>query len=1014
MNSLNPGKSSLVTLLVGGVCLCCALRARAQVVNDGATATLNHVTNTVTGAVTVGTNGSFTLLVLTNAALLTNSGNGIIGMNATAKSNTVRLTSVNTRWLMALDLNVGNNGSVNHLVVSNGALVANNFAALGIAPTSSNNDAIITGAGSVWSNRNDFYVGYVGHGNSLVVSNGGLVTDNTGVVGIDALSSNNVATVTGANSLWSNRASLFVGFSGTSNRLAVTSGASVFASNNIVVGVNSGAISNLVLLSAGAFLTNHFNGVLGAGVGADANTAILSDSNTLWASGQLLYVGSNGALNRLVVSNGAQISSLGGSIGSGTNSSGNSAVITDRGSSWQMLADFELGYSGAGNLLVISNGAVLANSDGGIGAFISASNNEAIVSGTNSVWTNHQGLIIGIAGADNQLTVKNGGVLDNISGIIGNSISSSNNNALIADAGSVWNNYGDLSLGVIGSSNRLTAYKGGTIIASNIFVGATASSSNNNLTVYSGTVRATNINGTARFDIRRGTNMFESGTIEVDRLLLTNRAGSFLFHAGTLFTRGAVISNGAPFIVGAGGGSSGHWALLASTNKNTCANDVVIGSNAAPSELLITNGAAFSSSGNGVLGAAAEAATNFVLISGPGSSWVIGTDLHIGEAGASNRVVVSNGGLLGNEIGVIGIPAGSSNNEVLVTGPGSVWTNIIFVVGSSGPGNRFTLSNAALATASSFITIGASSTSLNNRLTVDGGTLLLTNNASTALLDVRRGTNVLNTGRIELDRLLVTNSLGAFEFNGGSLFTKNTTNNNARVFNAGNGSSAATMTLVNGAHSFANGLVVRSNATLTGGGFLIGPLTILNGATLAPATLNIFTLNLSPVLQGKIIMEVINDGRMLPNDKFQLFGAITYGGALVVTNIGAGPLSAGNEFSLFEATSYSGAFSSITLPPLDAGLTWSNRLMIDGSILVVAAPGAHFTNTSLSGTNLISGGSGGPTNATYWVLTSTNVALPATSWTRLLTNHFDALGNFLFTNGISPAVPQRFYRLQVP
>jgi len=52
---------------------------RAQIVNDGATNTLSNVTNTITGDVTIGTNGSFTLLVLSDNALLTNSVNGIIG-----------------------------------------------------------------------------------------------------------------------------------------------------------------------------------------------------------------------------------------------------------------------------------------------------------------------------------------------------------------------------------------------------------------------------------------------------------------------------------------------------------------------------------------------------------------------------------------------------------------------------------------------------------------------------------------------------------------------------------------------------------------------------------------------------------------------------------------------------------------------------------------------------------------------------------------------------------------------
>src|SRR5206468_3869370 len=63
----------------------------AQIVADGATKTLSNVTNTITGDVIVGTNGSFTLLVLSNNCLLTNSVSGFIGFNATAKSNEVRL-----------------------------------------------------------------------------------------------------------------------------------------------------------------------------------------------------------------------------------------------------------------------------------------------------------------------------------------------------------------------------------------------------------------------------------------------------------------------------------------------------------------------------------------------------------------------------------------------------------------------------------------------------------------------------------------------------------------------------------------------------------------------------------------------------------------------------------------------------------------------------------------------------------------------------------------------------------
>jgi polygalacturonase len=56
----------------------------------------------------------------------------------------------------------------------------------------------------------------------------------------------------------------------------------------------------------------------------------------------------------------------------------------------------------------------------------------------------------------------------------------------------------------------------------------------------------------------------------------------------------------------------------------------------------------------------------------------------------------------------------------------------------------------------------------------------------------------------------------------------------------------------------------------------------------------------------------------------------------------------------------------------------------------------------------------GVTNGTHYVLTSTNIALPLTNWTRLVTNQFDGSGNFNFTNAMNPNSPQSFYLLQLP
>jgi hypothetical protein len=57
---------------------------------------------------------------------------------------------------------------------------------------------------------------------------------------------------------------------------------------------------------------------------------------------------------------------------------------------------------------------------------------------------------------------------------------------------------------------------------------------------------------------------------------------------------------------------------------------------------------------------------------------------------------------------------------------------------------------------------------------------------------------------------------------------------------------------------------------------------------------------------------------------------------------------------------------------------------------------------------------GGPANADYVVLTSTNLATPLSQWTPVLTNHFDDHGDFGFTNALNLNWPQSFYLLRTP
>ncbi|MGH8245733.1 MAG: hypothetical protein ACREUU_04800, partial [Gammaproteobacteria bacterium] len=145
----------------------------------------------------------------------------------------------------------------------------------------------------------------------------------------------------------------------------------------------------------------------------------------------------------------------------------------------------------------------------------------------------------------------------------------------------------------------------------------------------------------------------------------------------------------------------------------------------------------------------------------------------------------------------------------------------------------------------------------------------------------------------------------------------------------------------NGTHDFAGtlGLIVSSNATLTGNGSLAVQLRVQGGGRLVPgASVGKMCLSTPPFLSGTVLMEISKNGTVLTNDQIQVTGTLTYGGSLVVSHLGPAALTAGNNFKLFSATMYAGAFTSLHLPPLAPGLTWTNKLLMDGSIEVFAPP----------------------------------------------------------------------------
>ena len=111
----------------------------------------------------------------------------------------------------------------------------------------------------------------------------------------------------------------------------------------------------------------------------------------------------------------------------------------------------------------------------------------------------------------------------------------------------------------------------------------------------------------------------------------------------------------------------------------------------------------------------------------------------------------------------------------------------------------------------------------------------------------------------------------------------------------------------------------------------------------------------------------------------------------------------------------SGAFTNIVPAIPGINLAWNTNNLNNGILSIVASPTAtpKIAAMKVSGNNFIFSGSNGVPNWPYYVLASTNVALPLTNWSIVATNSFDASGHFNFTNPANSAMPQTFYLLKL-
>ncbi len=607
-----------------------------------------------------------------------------------------------------------------------------------------------------------YLVGSNGPLNALIVTNNADLNSTAGIVGDLAGADHNSALITGSGSIWNNSNDLTIGNSGSFNGLTISDGGTV---------------------------ADSYGGV-GDGKSASNNVVLVSGANSLWTNRFYLSVGDYGSDNRLTISDGGTVVNNGCYLGDTHYASNNVVLVAGADSLWHNGSWLRVGNQGSCNRLTISNGGAVANDSGFVGYGGLASSNAVLVTGADSLWNNRTNLSVGDSGSCNRLTISDGATVASGNAYVGQDSRASNNAVLVTGASSLWTNRNDLHVGCFGSGNRLTITNGGMVKSENGYVGCGSNASDNAVLV------------TGAGSLWTNTSLTVGDYGSGNRLTISD-GGTVADSYGCVGDEKSA-SNNVVMVTGA----NSLW-----TNRSYLS----VGDYGSGNRLTISGGGTVANNGC-YLGDTHYASNNVVLVTGADSLWDNGSWLRVGNQGSCNGLIISNGGAVADDNGFVGYGGLARSNAVLVIGADSLWTNRNnLYVGHEGPDNQLSIADGGSVVASGVV-VGRVSAATGSLVAVIGGNLQAVGPAGSGSLEVRHGLLSLNGGSVATDQLILTNAGGQMSFNAGTLSARGSALANTFAFTIGDGAQGATMNLLGGAHGFSDGLVINTNATVSGWG----------------------------------------------------------------------------------------------------------------------------------------------------------------------------------------------------
>ncbi len=497
-----------------------------------------------------------------------------------------------------------------------------------------------------------------------------------------------------------------------------------------------------------------------------------------------------------------------------------------------------------------------------------------------------------------------------------------------------------------------------------------------------------------------------TGTVDIQNGVLQTLSGTALATAATTVEAGGTLdvdgqSLGGVVVTIAGDGFNGQGAVVNSGGAlNTAFRSLVLSSNASVGGTgqwaLNNSGGAASLSTGGQPFKLTKVGANLV-----GLQNLTTVDPALGDIEIAAGILEFNGLTpnMGDPTHTNFVDAGAT----LQFASGSAVWNKFFDLTGNGSASTVNNGTAALTelagggvTLHSGVVINVGGTSMTISAPIGGDGSLTKSGTSPLILsnvDTYTGDTVINAGAMRLA-------------------------GNATILNTTNITIAAGATLTVTGRVDATFTLV-SGQNLMGAGTIAGSLVTLAGSTLSPGglgTIGTLTVSNTITLGGTNIMELNQDSKT--NDILFCNSAITYGGVLSLPSLGSNPLTNGASFKLFKAGSYSGSFASITPATPGTGLLWNTNALTTGIIAVtnngtVVGPTTNATiySVKISAGNIVLHGTNHnvPANSFHYaVLSSTNVTLPLSNWTPVVTNSFNSDGSFDYSMPINQTLPRQF------